>query len=450
VNRYAPADILEAPYLNKERLRADIGDTLVLAPHPDDESLGCGGLIALLCAAGARVSVVFITDGSASHTSKLYPPELLTGLREREARKACSELGVSKDHIHFLREKDSGLTDLEATDVERICHTIDAIYREGRCNALAVPWRRDPHPDHIAVHHLGDKIIEEIETAPIKIEYPVWLWKNAAPQDWPLKKEVLPYRLDITEVYDQKWKAINSHRSQLGEIIHDDPCGFVLTPELLKPFENKMEYFFVSPKNDLKTLDKDYFEALYSSTTDPWNFRNSTYEQDKYQRALVALGPASYGYGLELGCSIGIQTRLLAGICRQLTAVDISPVAIAEASAHCADLKHVRFEVADITQEFPQGGYDLITCCELGYYLEKKDLFQLFGNMNKRLDANGRLLLVHWTPFVPDYPLTGDAVHDYFEEFALGKNLRFQEIVHERHGLYRLQLWQKLEGKVAR
>ncbi len=89
-----------------------LGRTLVLAPHPDDESLGCGGTLALLRRAGFTVHVVFITDGTQSHPhSPSYPAERLRDLREAEALEALRELGVSATDTTFLRLPDRHMPD---------------------------------------------------------------------------------------------------------------------------------------------------------------------------------------------------------------------------------------------------------------------------------------------------------------------------------------------------
>lgn len=232
------------------------------------------------------------------------------------------------------------------------------------------------------------------------------------------------------------------HRSQLGEIISDDVYGFVLTEELLEPFNTTTEYFFLTNLRAPKTLEKDYFDRLYAEQNDPWNFRNSEYEKEKYDNALKTLGNERFESGLELGCSIGIQTKMLSRVCQQLMAIDISASAVTEAKLNCCDTKNIDFRVADITKGFPKGKFDLITCNEIGYYLEMKDLIRLFANINDCLVPRGLFLMVHWTPFVPDYPLSGDTVHDTFEKFATETGL-FHELVHERHERYRLQVWRK-------
>ncbi|WP_083993912.1 class I SAM-dependent methyltransferase [Gelidibacter algens] len=210
----------------------------------------------------------------------------------------------------------------------------------------------------------------------------------------------------------------------------------MLTQNLLEPFNTPTEYFFLTKRQHLETLDTEYFEALYTTKIDPWNFRDSTYEQSKYKRSIKALKGDCYRNCLELGCSIGIQTAMLSQISDQVLAIDISMTAINEAKASCSNLDNIEFKVADITKDFPAGMFDLITCCEIGYYLNPMDLSVLFKNIDEHLSPDGKLLLVHWTPFVPEYPLSGDEVHDNFAEKAkmLGG---YEELSNERHDLYR-------------
>src|SRR5580658_4941526 len=84
------------------------GGLVVIAPHPDDESLACGGLIAEARAQGRLVRVVIVSDGTGSHpTSKTYPRARLRELRENEAREAVAELGLDPGHeVVFLRLPD--------------------------------------------------------------------------------------------------------------------------------------------------------------------------------------------------------------------------------------------------------------------------------------------------------------------------------------------------------
>ncbi len=436
------SQVLNAAFLNRERLSADMGNLLVLAPHPDDESLGCGGLIALLRESGNSVTVIFVTSGSASHTSRTHPPSVLSKMRELEATRACSALGVPITDLHFLRAPDSRLGDLQGPELSILVGEIRGVYEKGNFSAIALPWRRDPHPDHRVVNTIGEMFLKNLPHDLIKFEYPIWLWKNGTESDWPLNWETVPYKLDIAPVFEKKWRAVKMHRTQLGGIIDDDPNGFVLSEELLEPFNTDTEYFFVTRKV-VETLDGGYFDALYSRQNDPWNFRNSEYELLKYRRSIRALGRRRFSSGLELGCSVGIQTEMLSKICENLTAVDINEIAVREAYKNCSGISNITFKVMDVVKEFPNGKFDLVTFCEMGYYMAKNDLAELFLNISNALLPGGSLLMVHWTPFVPDYPLSGDDVHNGFFEFATKTGL-FKEMSRERRELYRLQVWQKV------
>src|SRR5271168_2983162 len=97
---------------------------VVVAPHPDDESLACGGLIADACRQAIRGTVVIVSDGAGSHpNSRAYPPDRLKSVREGEARRAAAELGLAPDQILFLSLPDR-FVPREGEETER---AIDAI-----------------------------------------------------------------------------------------------------------------------------------------------------------------------------------------------------------------------------------------------------------------------------------------------------------------------------------
>jgi len=104
------AEALEAmrrlPFANFSDITSD-GGLVVIAPHPDDESLACGGLIARACSEGRPVRVVVVSDGTGSHPrSRVYPRMRLRTLREEEARRAVCALGLAPRHLTFLRLPD--------------------------------------------------------------------------------------------------------------------------------------------------------------------------------------------------------------------------------------------------------------------------------------------------------------------------------------------------------
>ena len=91
-------------------------------------------------------------------------------------------------------------------------------------------------------------------------------------------------------------------------------------------------------------LDREYFEGLYAASSDPWRFETSPYERRKYERTLGVLEGRRYARALEAGCSIGVFTVMLAPLCDELLAVDVSEKAVAAAKERLASLPHIRAE----------------------------------------------------------------------------------------------------------
>ncbi len=188
------------------------------------------------------------------------------------------------------------------------------------------------------------------------------------------------------------------------------------------------------------SLRSTYFTDVYAARDDPWDFETSAYEAAKYDATLAALPRSRYAHGLEIGCSIGVLTARLADRCDDLLAVDLVAEPLARARARCGDRSHVHVEVMTVPEEFPAGRFDLIVVSEVGYYWSRADLECARRRIIDGLDPGGHVLLVHWTPLVPDYPLTGDEVHDAFLG-STGDELRHR--VARREECYRLDLFER-------
>jgi predicted TPR repeat methyltransferase len=150
--------------------------------------------------------------------------------------------------------------------------------------------------------------------------------------------------------------------------------------------------------------DRAYWDALYAQDIDPWHFRTSAYERDKYATTIAALGGRTFRCGLELGCSIGVLTRQLAAHCDRLVAVDTSERALEEARRHCP-YAHVEFRQAHLPNGHLDGRYDLIVASEILYYLHPPALIALARRLKKMAEPDAWLLSVHWTGST-DYPLS--------------------------------------------
>lgn len=186
------------------------------------------------------------------------------------------------------------------------------------------------------------------------------------------------------------------------------------------------------------TLTPSYFDELYARDRDPWNFKTKSYEHQKYAATLDSLPRPHYQRALELGCSIGVLTRMLAARTEILLSLDAAPIAVDEARARCADLPHVEIQRATLPDEFPPGEFDLILMSEVGYYFAREDLARLATRAVAALERGGDLVLVHYLPVVPDYPLTGDEVHDFF--FGVQD---LEHLAGFRAARYRLDCWRK-------
>ncbi|MDL2345859.1 SAM-dependent methyltransferase [Deinococcus sp. MIMF12] len=189
-----------------------------------------------------------------------------------------------------------------------------------------------------------------------------------------------------------------------------------------------------------ESLTDAYFEDVYRASDDPWNFETSEYERAKYARTLAALPRDHYARALEVGCSIGVLTGLLSERAGALLSVDVSERALARARERNRDRANVTFGRRRLPAETPPGPFDLIVLSEVGYYFSTRDLEAVLDRLTAALAPGGDLILVHWTPPVPDYPQTGDAVH--------GAALRrtpapLQHRHAERHEHYRLDVLSK-------
>ena len=193
--------------------------------------------------------------------------------------------------------------------------------------------------------------------------------------------------------------------------------------------------------SEKKSLTAAYFDDVYAAKDDPWDFATSEYEARKYAATLQSLRRENYENAFEIGCSIGVLTEKLAARCAKLLAVDVSEKALAQARERCKNLSNIRFKKMIVPREFPEEKFDLILISEVGYYLSEKDWQTAMEKIFAHLVEKGQIALVHWRPFVHDYPQTGDAIHSSFADFASGKMQRLNEKTTEK---YRLDVWEKL------
>ncbi|HEX8503884.1 MAG TPA: PIG-L family deacetylase [Hymenobacter sp.] len=227
---------------------ASLGSTVVVAPHPDDEALGCGGLLALLRRAGLPAAAALVSDGTMSHpASRLFSAPARQAVREAEFRHALTILGFEPTEPLLLNLPDGQVpAGPSSPGFSEAAAQLKAFLEEQEAATVLVPWRRDPHPDHRATSQLVAAALAAMARPPRRLEYVVWAWERAAPEDLPTAADgVQGFRLGIAEVLPQKQRAIAAHRSQVVPgVFTDDPAGFLLSAEMLAHFATPYEVFF--------------------------------------------------------------------------------------------------------------------------------------------------------------------------------------------------------------
>ncbi len=202
--------------------------TLILSPHPDDETLGAGGLIARLRSAGMPVTVVAVTDGERSYSN--FPD--LAAVREREQTEALQHLGVDRSSIHRLHLPDSNVAACEARLTAALLPLID------RETIVVTPWQHDFHPDHEACGRAAAAAAQPAGAS--LVSYFFWTWHRGTPATLEgLPLVALPLHQD--ELHRKK-AALLCHQSQL----HNPNEPPILPENLLGPAERTFEVFLPS------------------------------------------------------------------------------------------------------------------------------------------------------------------------------------------------------------
>jgi LmbE family N-acetylglucosaminyl deacetylase len=230
-------------------LARDITDTaahrtaMVLAPHADDETIGCGATIARKAASATRVLVVIAADGE-------------NDVRRAECREACRRLGLANNAVRFLGLPDSAL----AEHLDELEAAVRELLDEERPAELYVPSRFDAHPDHRALATVVDRLPGHDLHGTTVLAYPVWYWNRWAWVErgtprwrqrvqlvWRPVAQALRVRTRTVatgEFLGPKRDALAAHRSQVDQAFAGQD-GKVLDPKWLDMFFGDDELFFV-------------------------------------------------------------------------------------------------------------------------------------------------------------------------------------------------------------
>lgn len=217
------------------------GPIFVLAPHPDDEALACGGLLAAAAAAGRRVVVHVLTDGRHSHPgSQAWPPHRIAARRKFEALRAAAALRLKQTALRFERHVDGALIQ-DWRSAEALARRIAGDLSRVAEPTLIAPWRGDLHPDHMAASAIAD-LIERLCPRAKGLRYLVWARQQARD---------LATRVDPTRIWRfpmQTWRAhkraaIHAYRTQVSRLIEDVR---IEAAPALAPFLGRYEPYLAS------------------------------------------------------------------------------------------------------------------------------------------------------------------------------------------------------------
>lgn len=382
---------------------------LVVAAHPDDETLGAGGLIHAAAAAGATVRIVIASAGAASHPrSPTHTPERLARVRRAEAEHAAAALGAPS--VAVLDLPDGALGDHVPTLAAVLSATCP------NPDLIVAPWVEDGHPDHAAASRAAE-LVAQASGAPLW-QYPIWLWHwldpaDAAAMDADSPEGPLPVRrlrqLPVgPAAAAAKETAIAAYASQHLPLSPAPGDEAVLAESMLAHFRRSFETFVVPAPAERA----EYFDALYRASADPWGLGERWYELRKRELLLATLPRPRATRVFEPGCALGHLTVRLAERADEVIAWDASPEAVRAAQSAMRSAGwggSVSVRQGRIPSDWPSGAFDLIVLSEVGYYCA--DLALLVDRIAASLTADGAVVACHWRHPAPDHPLTAEAVH---------------------------------------
>lgn len=212
---------------------------VVIAPHPDDEVLSCGGLMALHAARGGKTLVLAVTDGEASHAgSDQWTPATLGAARRLESADGLRLLASAGTAVLRLGLPDGQLAGLQhelAQRLQALLHIDDVV---------VVTWQLDGHPDHDAAGAAARSACERVGCK--LLEAPVWMWHWSQPGDQRVPWQRLRALRLPPAVVQAKRAALAAHQSQLQPRANrEGPEGPVLGAHIVERAARHAEYFFV-------------------------------------------------------------------------------------------------------------------------------------------------------------------------------------------------------------
>lgn len=208
------------------------GRVLIVAPHPDDEVIGCGGLIARMVEEGNAPQIIVMTGGEGSHGKNFSEKASIVEARRGLTRKALSILGVPEGNLHELDFKDGGISS-DSEQMMRLKELIKSIAPD----CVLVPHWGEGWPDHVNTA----KIVKSLVPDSTEVwEYCVWMWYYNVWRglDW---KNAATLHLTARE-HELKIRAVDAYIRPLAP--DGRPWSGVLPPIFIEANTGDIELYF--------------------------------------------------------------------------------------------------------------------------------------------------------------------------------------------------------------
>ena len=222
---------------------------LIVVPHPDDETFGCGGLIKLKCSAGVPVRIILLTDGEAIGSGLSERPEVVVMARRSGFMEACQRLGLEVDSLRWLHLPDGKLPHPEEAGFSEAVKALAMEIEEFDPREIYCPHAMDVRSDHIAATLITREAQRLRDRACEIFYYPVWMWYHASSglaQRLDLRGA---WRLDISAVLSAKKQAMAAYLEAPKTNQGNPFCG-KLPWSFLWNFRRSYEVFFPAAAAD--------------------------------------------------------------------------------------------------------------------------------------------------------------------------------------------------------
>ncbi|MFJ3383933.1 MULTISPECIES: PIG-L family deacetylase [unclassified Curtobacterium] len=380
-----------------------VAAVVVVAPHPDDETLGAGGLIATAAAAGIPVHVVLVTLGEGSHPdSPTTTPDELAAVRAGEFRDALLALHPDVT-AGSLGVPDVGLREQPDTLRDALVARLDAIAAtSGGRTLLVAPWRGDGHRDH----RVAGEVAEAVAAGRTEVDllsYPIWAWHWDAPSA-PAAPWDTAQALELpADALDRKRAALAAYRSQVLPLSPAPGDEAIVDERHAAHHLRAVEWYFAGQRS----RSRESFDAHYARKPEGWDFDGSWYERRKRAVTLAALPRERYRAALEIGCATGVLTAALTERADDVLGTDIAAAPLERARVRAPA---ARFLQAALPDDWPAGEWDLVVLSEVGYYLSAEDLDRTIDRVLDSIADDGVLVACHWRHPDDEAVSSGDTV----------------------------------------